>query len=474
MILSRLSFRQLLLTAFLLIVAFLSATSVQALLTLERLASHSRTTAQEAVQLTENAQRLAERTVAMERSARQFLVLNDPTFRARFIEAAQDAGTALTALAAHLPAVDHREFDIWRTQSNAVRTHLEAAPAQRKQHQEVLEQAFARLQAINTLLAVESKREVERRNSALLGELEHQRSVLTAQVAGAILLAILLAFGFGFWLSRPMASIEAAIDDLGKNRYERPIAVTGPADLRKLGQQLDWLRQRLAQLEADKTRFLSHISHELKTPLAAMREGVALLEEEVAGQLSGNQREVAAILRQNTIALQIRIEDLLRYNAAAFEARRMQREPADLLALLKQIIDAHRLQSQARGLLVELHGTSLIAYVDVEKLRVAVGNLLMNAVRFSPEGGTIVLNLAHDRQSIHIECQDEGCGIATHDATRIFEPFYQGQRQPPGARRGSGIGLSIVREYVEAHRGTVCLAPVTAGACFRIELPHES
>src|SRR6185295_624186 len=107
----------------------------------------------------------------------------------------------------------------------------------------------------------------------------------------------------------------------------------GPADMRLLGQRLDWLRLRLSELDEDKARFLRHVSHELKTPLAALREGVALLEEGVAGTMSEAQREVTRILSQNTVALQEQIEALLSFNAAAFEARRLSRKTTDLCAL---------------------------------------------------------------------------------------------------------------------------------------------
>ena len=355
---------------------------------------------------------------------------------------------------------------------------MQTDPLQRMENQAVLAAVFVRLPAINELLSKESKREVERRNNALLAELEQQRSVLKGQVTGAIVLAALFAFSFGLWLSRPLARIETAINRLGENRFDQVIEVHGPSDLRRIGRQLDWLRQRLAELEADTARFLRQISQELKTPLAAMREGVALLEEEVAGELSDNQREIAGILRQNTIALQTQIEDLLRYNAAAFDAQHLHCVPTALRALLQQAIDQQRLQWQVRDLRIEVSGpvnsTDLVASVDPDKMRVALANLLSNAVRFSPQGGTIRFVLDDLGNGITIDCLDEGPGIAPTDAAHIFEPFYQGLRQPPGTRNGNGIGLSIVREYIAAHRGTVKLLPHAAGAFFRIELPHEN
>jgi two-component system sensor histidine kinase GlrK len=479
--LSKLSFRQLLFAAFILIAVVLTATSVQALLTLERLARLGRDTAASAVLLTEETQRLAERTQAMERSARQFLVLEDTVFRDRYFTAWQEANTALTALARAMPALNGDLPAEWKAQSEAVWVVLKMDKHQLDKRQRysgaagqpVLYKTFSRLPEINDILVRESKREIARRNDALLSELERQRRLLTALVIAAVVLAAVFSICFGFWLSRPLRRIETAIERLGANRFDQPVEVGGPADTRRLGRQLDWLRQRLADLDEDKERFLRHISHELKTPLAALREGVALLEDDVAGPLTGGQREITNILRQNTASLQTQIEDLLRYNAAAFDAQHLQRRSVDLVALLEKVIDEQRLQWQARGLHVELVSEPASGQMDADKLAAALANVLSNAVRFSPEGGTIAFRVAATATGVAIDCVDQGPGVAPEDEARIFEPFYQGSRQAVGARNGNGIGLSIVREYVSAHRGTVQLLPRQNGAHFRIELPYD-
>ena len=474
MLLSKLSFRHLLPGAFVLIAALLSAASVHALLTLDRLAEHGRAAGRHAIALNDYAQRLAERSVAMDRSARQFLVLDDAAFRERYAAARNEAGSALDALAASLPQAPPTLFADWRRHSADAWQVLQSPARTRAARQSALNRALADLPAINAQLAQEVKREVDRRSDLLLAELDQRRSMLAAQVAGSLALAALLAFGFGVWLARPLAQIETAINQLGASRYDHAIEVRGPGDLRRVGQQLNWLRQRLADLEADQARFLRHISHELKTPLAALSEGAALLEDGVAGALTPDQREIAAILRQNTAALQNQIEDLLRYNAATFEAQHLQRQPTDLAALLLRVIDGQRLQWQANALKVQVEGAARSLALDPDKIAVALGNLLSNAVRFSPAGGTILFALAEADGRQRLDCVDHGPGVAPDDAARVFEPFYQGRRQPPGARRGNGIGLSIVREYVAAHGGTLQLLPSEAGAHFRIELPYET
>ncbi|TJZ78725.1 sensor histidine kinase [Chitiniphilus eburneus] len=467
----RLSFRQLLLVAFLLVGAVLSASSLYVLVTLERLAAHSRESAREAVRLTEAAERLGERTLTMERSARQFLVLDDPVFRQRFLDAWQEARVALDTLAGVLPEASASDFDTWQHHGEGARELLEGGKPRRGGNEAALFAHFAQLRDVNERLALTAKRRVERGNDALIAELEHQRGLLGAQVAAAAVLAVLLAIGFGLWLTRPLARLERAIGRLGDGRFDQEIVVRGPDDLRRVAEQLDWLRRRLAALEADKARFLRHVSHELKTPLASLREGVALLDDEVPGPLGPAQHEVVGILMQNVAALQAQIEGLLRYNAAVFDAGRAAHRRVALQPLIAQAVEAQRLQWQAHALNVEVAGDDATLLADADQLGVVFGNLLSNAIRFSPEGGRIRFELATQLQVVWIDCRDEGPGVAPDDAARIFEPFYQGRRQPPGARHGSGIGLSIVHEYIAVLGGTIALRPSERGAHFRIELP---
>lgn len=475
-----LSFRQWLLAALLLIIAVLGGAAVQALFALQHVAGQSRDTARNAMGLTENAQRLAERTVAMERAARQFLVLDDASLRERYRAAEQEARATLQLLDAALDHTPPQPFADWQTQADAVSAILQTPGAsgsrQRTAALQRLTPAFTRLHRINEALAEHCRRAVDQRNDVLLADLEHQRQLISGLVISAIVLAAVLAIGFGHWLSRPMARIEAAIERLGANQFDQPVDVRGPADLHRLGRQLDWLRQRLAALESDKTRFVRHISHELKTPLASIREGVALLQDGVAGSLSADQAEIARILADNTASLQSQIEDLLRYHALASDAQQLQRQPVDLPALLKRVCESQRLQWQARSLQVSVNGDCEPTQADADKLAMALGNLLSNAIRFSPAGAAVRFDVAAANGQLRIDCIDEGPGVAPEDIERIFAPFYQGRHQPPGARHGSGIGLSIVHEVVQAHGGSVRLLPREPGqrgAHFRIELPHE-
>jgi two-component system sensor histidine kinase GlrK len=333
---------------------------------------------------------------------------------------------------------------------------------------------FRDLDALNTNIAQQVQFLIETQNNALAQRIESARRRVMREVLAASALAVSLALAFGIWLARPFKRLERAIVGLGENRLDEPIDIRGPADVRRVSQQLEWLRLRLTELDADKARFLRHVSHELKTPLAALREGVSLLEDGVTGALNPAQREVAQILQQNTIALQGQIEALLRFNAAAFEARELRRQRTPLLPLIEEQIEAQRLQWQANGLTVRAEGEPIAVVVDPVKLGTALANLLSNAIRFSARGGTIAIAVSSTSDTARIDIEDAGPGIAERDRDRIFEPFFRGEQQPKHSVKGTGIGLSIVQEYIAAHGGRITLLPEGPGARFRIELPRSA
>ena len=468
--LQRFSFRQLLVIAFLLIAALLGAASLRALFALEDLTLQSRDNAARALELSGAAQSLAERSLSMERSSRQSVVLDDRIVRQRFRDEARDAANILARLASEeIPAAKARP---WRAHLETMQDLLTGPLDTALERDRQLAQEFRELAGINAAIAMQVQQTIQQRNQSLQDKLETSRKHLAQQVGWAIALAVAMALAFGIWFTRPLKRLENAIVGLGENRLDQVIAIHGPADLALVGERLNWLRLRLSELDADKSRFLRHISHELKTPLASLREGVSLLEDGVAGPLSHDQREIAQILKHNTGVLQSQIEDLLRFNTAAFEARQLHRQTIDLLQLIEDQVEAQRLQWRARELTVNVTGESVKMEMDPEKIGTALANLLSNAIRYSPLKGTIELSLGQQPGLVHIDIQDQGIGVAPVDRERIFEPFYRGERQPRDGVRGSGIGLSIVHEYIAAHGGRIELLPDPAGTHFRIEFPH--
>ncbi len=466
------SFRQLLLLAFSGIILLLGGALARTLVVVHSLTQSMEAYPETVLQEVESVRALQESTVNLEREARQYLVLNDAGLRHQLTQDWLHAQQEATLLRIDFPQGLGSLTQQWVDQGNQTLTPILTGADPQHIDSAVLFEGFRQLAEMNLVLRQQSTLALTARTQQLMSDLEAQRHTLMLLGAAAASVAALLALGLGGWLSRSLRGLDQAISALALSPPGPSHVVHGPRDLRALGARIEGVRQHLLALEADKQQFLRHISHELKTPLSNLREGIALLGDQVAGTLNEGQREIMGILEDNVRALQQQIESLLQYNAATFQALQLKPRPLELRAVLHRLIEGQRLLLQGQQLQVTVEGGPLWTQADPEKLDMLLSNLLSNAIRFSPPGGQIRFTLRLGEGQVWLDCEDQGPGVAFEDRERIFEPFYQGQRQPAGARRGSGIGLSIVRELVRAHGGQVSLLEQTQGAHFRVILPQ--
>ncbi|NDU85792.1 MAG: HAMP domain-containing histidine kinase [Ferrovum sp.] len=467
------SFKHLLWIAFAGIVVLLGGALLRALVAVDTLSRDSRDFPAKALQRTEEVRELQDITVTLERQTRQYLVLHDRSLR-QDITHSLEQGEHLVGV---LSRGDAEDLTPLLTQWTAL-TEETISPLLEPggdffspSATDNVIAAFGQLGLVDQQIQKVVQNRLADQNQKLLQAFDKQRQDLITMGITAATVAIALALLLGTWLSWSFAQLDRAIRQLGQPQSSASKPFGGPTDLRQLGERVRWVQQRLALLESDKLQFFRHISHELKTPLANLREGVALLSEEVPGPINGAQEEILVILRDNSLALQHQIESLLQYNAAASGAQHLHRQWIDIRGLLDQLVERQRLQIQAKALRVAVHGPVCRVWMDADKLDTVASNLLINAIRFSPEAGTVLINLIPAGKGFHLDVVDEGPGVDPQDGPQIFNPFYQGKRQPSGARKGSGVGLSIVRELVQAHGGTVRLEPSPRGAHFHLEIP---
>lgn len=282
----------------------------------------------------------------------------------------------------------------------------------------------------------------------------------------------LFALFFARRITDPIRQINRGISRLGEGDFVSAIEVGGPDDLRFLGTRLDWLRQRLDAVEKEKSKFISHVSHELKTPLASIREGTELLVEEEVGPLNDQQREIAWILQKNGRQLHKLIDNLLGFSRMQAKISPFRGTTVHLSRLIGGIVDSQRPAILKKNLDLGLDITDVELYGDRERLRNVVDNLLSNAVKYTPVGGTIRLTLRREGNHALLEVADSGPGVPENERQKIFKPFYQGSAPLVGPVQGTGIGLSIVQEYVRDHGASIeVLDSALGGACFRVKLP---
>jgi two-component system, NtrC family, sensor histidine kinase GlrK len=335
-----------------------------------------------------------------------------------------------------------------------------------------LDNRFAQLSAVVERVAQQSNAQVDAEVAALEERTLNARKQLLAEAAALLPLAVVAIFVLTIGVGRPLRKIDRVISELGQGTFTNPIMVAGPHDLERLGGQLEWLRQRLLELAHERNRFLRHMSHELKTPLANIREGTELLMDGAVGELDSNQREVAAILRENGIKLQRMIENLLSFSAWQTSSVGLEATEFRLRPLVKQVLENQQLTllSQRVRLDVKVDDVTLVA--DRGKIRLILENLVSNAVKYSPKGGTIFLQARASGAQLVLDVADSGPGIPVEDRGHIFDAFYTGRAAKSTAVKGTGIGLSVVLEFVAAHGGNVQIVDGQfPGAHFRITMP---
>jgi two-component system sensor histidine kinase GlrK len=466
------SFLTLLVLGFSIVVAPLLFALFSNAVAFERLAAISEDAVHTAVKVAQASRSLAARVAALERSARQYSVAGEKSF----LEAYQKHRIAYVEVYGRLDAM---------SLSDAQRSELESIGRQVDSIHQFVEKGGP-TPALAAYLAREFSSLMDRSQALVnLGDdmidqgieqlrakaVQSRNSVFWLMIA-LIPTAVLLIAWFTYLIARPISQVSAGIQSLGQGEFARPIQIEGPRDLVRLGEQLDWLRERLVTLEAQKTRFLQHISHELKTPLTALREGSDLLFSGVVGNLNAEQREIARILQHHSIELRKLIEGLLNYSAVHAQASYLDARIVPLNDLVRRVLDDRKLAIVAKGIRIELAVENVAAYCDEDKIRVVFDNLLSNAVKFSPQGGRIALRLSKEEGDAVFEVADEGPGIPEHEREKVFEAFYKGVEPPVAAVKGSGLGLSIVKEYVTLHRGRIEILG-NAGAHFRIRLPRR-
>jgi two-component system sensor histidine kinase GlrK len=294
---------------------------------------------------------------------------------------------------------------------------------------------------------------------------------------GSVLLLPLTAAAillFSLRVGRPLRQIDRAISELGSGALHRPIGIRGPADLEKLGRQLEWLRLRLLELAQERSRFLRHMSHELKTPLANIREGTELLMDGAVGELQTGQREVTGILRENGLRLQRMIENLLSFSAWQTSSVGLEVTEFRLRPLVKQIIENQQLALLSQRVRLDVNVDDVSIAADRGKVRLIMENLLSNAIKYTPRSGTIHIRARATDNDLVLEVADSGPGIPPEERSQVFEAFYTG-KAPAGHIKGTGIGLSVVMEFVTAHGGQIeIIEGEWAGAHFRIRMPLKS
>ena len=451
----------------------LLAAIITAALQFRTLSSKGQTIVLQGVTAARESQKLFSEIDALDRTSRLYDVLDDP----KLLQAYKHQDEALSAtrqmLHQHAAAPTRQTLSELAELQRQIRDKvLTTPPGIAATHPAALTRRFATLGALVDRIAEQGNQQIDAELASLRQLTSRARALLFWQAALLLPLTVIAISLLTVLVGRPLRQIDQAIRALGHGSFHQPIAVSGPHDLERLGKQLEWLRQRLTELNEERDRFLRHMSHELKTPLANIREGTELLMDGAVGELDSNQREVTAILRDNGVQLQRMIENLLSFSAWQTSTVGLEASEFRLRPLVRQVLESQQLTvlSQRMRLDVQVQDVTLVA--DRGKMRLILENLVSNAVKYSPKGGTIHIRACTFERHLVLDVADTGPGIRQDEREQVFKAFYTGRAVNGISIKGTGIGLSVVLEFVTAHGGTVQIIDGEfPGAHFRIRMP---
>ena len=250
-----------------------------------------------------------------------------------------------------------------------------------------------------------------------------------------------------------------------------PLSRQAPKELIDVEKDLHWLYDRLQQLEHIRTALLRHAAHELKTPLASIKEGCSLLSENVVGELNNSQREILSLLTASTQRLNTLVEKLLDYNLLLQQAQPKMVQ-SDVSKLVSACLEDYALAIQDRE--VEVKITASEVRIDEELFRRILDNLVSNAVAHGAVGRPINISLYKENDNLVLDVANRGKRIAPESVHTLFEPFIRGTEPRNDNVIGTGLGLSIVADCARLMHGDVRVVDVDyADVCFRVTIGQQ-
>lgn len=289
----------------------------------------------------------------------------------------------------------------------------------------------------------------------------------------ALLLSLLLAFLMTRWITSPLQRVTAAARDLATGRM-RTIDPEGPSEIRSLAQTFNEMGSKVTASQQSQRDFVANVSHELRTPLTSI-QGYAQAILDGTASAGTALRQAAQVVYDESGRMHRLVMDLLDLARLDSGNAPLHMHPIDANGLLHEVIEKMTPLSKAAGVSLSLDGQPDITLRgDHDRLTQVFTNLVDNAIKHTPEGGEVRLSASSAKGVAKFVVSDSGPGIAFEEAKRIFERFYQVDKsRRAGSGRGSGLGLSIARQIVQAHHGTIEVeSKPGAGSHFIVRLPQ--
>jgi two-component system sensor histidine kinase GlrK len=303
------------------------------------------------------------------------------------------------------------------------------------------------------------------------------RTVAAVITAVALLSGIALSIAVTRSITVPLARMRKKTAEIAEGVFEPDLEIGAPPEMRALAAAFNSMCSRLREVDRLKADFYSLMSHELRTPLTSIREGTNLFLEGAGGDVTERQRELLVIISEESSRLIDLVGSLLELSKLEAGGLALNPAPAHLPRLVTRVVREVTPLATAKEIRIDWReecGMPLLS-VDSERILQVLRNLIGNALKFTPPGGTVRIAAESAGGAARLSVTDTGPGIPENELGVIFDKFRQATATHPPRFPGTGLGLAIVRHIVEAHGGTIWVESETGrGSTFTFVLPLSS
>jgi signal transduction histidine kinase len=286
----------------------------------------------------------------------------------------------------------------------------------------------------------------------------------------ALILSLFVALGLARWIGSPLQALVSASRRMPETK---PLALRGPREVQELTAAFNEMSARVNTTQKAQREFVANVSHELKTPITSI-QGFAQALQDGTADTPEARRQAAAVIQQESGRMYRMVLDLLdlaRLDSGTLDLEHLQ---VDIPGLLNGVAEKFTPQARAAGVNIQVEAATLPPVTgDGDRLAQVFTNLVDNALKYTPAGGSVTLRAGTGDSGIRVEVTDSGAGIPPESLPHIFERFYQADPSRPGGDgHGAGLGLAIVQEIIRAHGGTISVRSAQGeGSIFTVNLP---
>ncbi len=411
--------------------------------------------------LLDSQQLLKSNQIKMERSAAQYIVLRDAALSEVYLAQSQQILSIILQLSAtsNDDEIQKLSKNYMDTITELVESTIPQAEAQPTTNQDILQPIQKKFGMLTTI-----SEKINLRSNALNSQhIDHIKQAaqstrdIMIQSLLIIPISVVIAALFIFLITSPLKTLAQSIYRLQQGKFDQKITATGSPEIQEIAHALEHMRTRLHALELQKSSFIRHISHELKTPLAAIREGTELLYDNSVGELNAEQQEISHIIKNSVFRLQKHIEDLLDFNIVLDSTSLQDSEKILIVQEIKQVVSARALDIKRKKIQLNIKENSLGIISNRKQINVIIDNLLSNAIKYSPSEGIIDIDTLLTDGHLELSITDYGVGINEENQKHVFDAFFQGPPPSDSLIKGSGLGLTIVKELILRLNGDIWL-----------------